>query len=447
MRRAQCAGEVPNENELALVPAEQICARRERKTGVTNGLKKKRSRDREIDRRMEQEEIEHLVHVLRFSHAEIAAHLQLRFPTTRGLSERSVRRFCQQHGITRRTPIGDEELDRIVGENARQVGPQFGRKTMKGLLHSQGVQVHENRVGESLKRVAPLAQRQRARVTHRLLNPVPYSADYFGQKLHLDQNEKLVMFGVTHVLAIDGYSRKVVGFFQMPVKNPVAIYNHVFLPLLKTVGIWDQVRTDNGREFDLLLFVQDMLEHLRRDRTKPAYRRTQSVHNLRAERFWVFVNQRVNYPIKSALRELEESGDCDMSDPIQKFSISWVTLQVTHVASQNLICSWNAHRIRGRRGGVPDVLAGRTSRTTPLEDVPSTDQAAALFCHSGGRLTEPACFGYDPLSAIPEAYEERQRRFAEVFDLQEVFSDILSGEVDSFFNAIHYATHLSRELS
>ena len=167
MRRAQCAGEVPNENESALVPAEQICARRERKTGVTNGLKKKRSRDREIDRRMEQEEIEHLVHVLRFSHSEIATHLQLRFPTTRGLSERSVRRFCQQHGITRRTPIGEEELDRIVAENARQVGPQFGRKTMKGLLHSQGVQVHENRVGESLKRVAPLAQRQRARVTHR----------------------------------------------------------------------------------------------------------------------------------------------------------------------------------------------------------------------------------------------------------------------------------------
>ena len=40
------------------------------------------------------------------------------------------------------------------------------------------------------------------------LNPLPYRAMYFGEKLHLDQNEKCVMFGVTHVVAIDGYSRK-----------------------------------------------------------------------------------------------------------------------------------------------------------------------------------------------------------------------------------------------
>jgi len=35
-------------------------------------------------------------------------------------------------------------------------------------------------------------------------NPVPYHADYFGHKLHIDQNEKLVMYGVTHVTAVDG---------------------------------------------------------------------------------------------------------------------------------------------------------------------------------------------------------------------------------------------------
>ena len=35
-----------------------------------------------------------------------------------------------------------------------------------------------------------------------------YEAHHFGDKLHLDQNEKLVMYGVTEVLAIDGYSRK-----------------------------------------------------------------------------------------------------------------------------------------------------------------------------------------------------------------------------------------------
>ncbi|CAG2216976.1 unnamed protein product [Mytilus edulis] len=50
----------------------------------------------------------------------------------------------------------------------------------------------------------------------RNLNPIPYRAEYFGHKLHCDQNEKLVMFGLTHVAAIDGYSGKVVTWASMP---------------------------------------------------------------------------------------------------------------------------------------------------------------------------------------------------------------------------------------
>lgn len=62
----------------------------------------------------------------------------------------------------------------------------------------------------------------------RNLNPVPYYAAYMGHKLHLDQNEKLAMFGVTHVIAIDGYSSKVVAHATMPVKNNLIIYEDVY---------------------------------------------------------------------------------------------------------------------------------------------------------------------------------------------------------------------------
>jgi len=64
--------------------------------------------------------------------------------------------------------------------------------------------------------------------TARQINPTPYHASYFGHKLHVDQNEKLVMFGVTHICAIDGYSGKVVGFASLPVKNNIEIYRHIF---------------------------------------------------------------------------------------------------------------------------------------------------------------------------------------------------------------------------
>ena len=54
-------------------------------------------------------------------------------------------------------------------------------------------------------------------------NPAAYYASAFGHKLHFDQNEKLIMFGVTHVIAIDGYSRMIVAHLTIPVKNNILI--------------------------------------------------------------------------------------------------------------------------------------------------------------------------------------------------------------------------------
>lgn len=58
-----------------------------------------------------------------------------------------------------------------------------------------------------------------------------------GHKIHMDQNEKMVMFGTTFVIAVDGYSKKIVANAIMPVKNNLLIYDqvyrsvsHVYLP-------------------------------------------------------------------------------------------------------------------------------------------------------------------------------------------------------------------------
>ena len=99
---------------------------------------------------------------------------------------------------------------------------------MKGKLEAEGIKVHDKRIAKSLQKVAPDYHKQREQNTARLLNPVPYEADYFGHKMHLDQNEKLVMYGCTTVLAIDGYSNMVLGTTTMPVKNNVAIYKSLF---------------------------------------------------------------------------------------------------------------------------------------------------------------------------------------------------------------------------
>ena len=99
---------------------------------------------------------------------------------------------------------------------------------MTGLLLSEGIRVCQLRVGKSLQRVNPGYHRHRQNRTHRSTNPVSYRSDYFGEKLHIDQNEKLVMFGVTHVCAIDGHSGRIVGFATMPIKNNILIYEFLF---------------------------------------------------------------------------------------------------------------------------------------------------------------------------------------------------------------------------
>ena len=110
-----------------------------------------------------------------------------------------------------------------------KVGPTYGRKTLTGLLSAEGYRIAEKRVGKALEKVSPGYHSQRRVNSQSRINPIPYKARYFGEKLHIDQNEKLTMFGMTHVCAIDGYSGMIVGFVMMPVKNNITIYEHLYL--------------------------------------------------------------------------------------------------------------------------------------------------------------------------------------------------------------------------
>ena len=171
-----------------------------------------------------------------------------------------------------------------------------------------GVHVSQNRISTSLKQVAPAAMSRRQHLAHRLLNPHPYHAFFFGKKLHIDQNEKLNSFGVTHILAVDGYSRKIVGLITIPKKNAIAIYNTLMYPLLTSEGMWEQVRVDHGTEFCLLTAMQRHLANFRQQ-TRLLVLQTTSTNNHRVERMWVEINQRVNYPVKRILVSIPSTNE------------------------------------------------------------------------------------------------------------------------------------------
>ena len=63
---------------------------------------------------------------------------------------------------------------------------------MTGYLRgAKQVMAGEVRVGTILRELNPSASSRRAETAGRSLNPRTYHADYFGHKLHFDQNEKL----------------------------------------------------------------------------------------------------------------------------------------------------------------------------------------------------------------------------------------------------------------
>ena len=59
------------------------------------------------------------------------------------------------------------------------------------------------------------------------------------------------------------------------------------------------------------------------------------------------VNARVNYPIKNALRDMEQRGVIDMELECTKFYVSSVSLRVASVGMQRTVNAWNYHPISG----------------------------------------------------------------------------------------------------
>ena len=290
-----------------------------------------------------------------YTHGEISCFYQQHYPELRGPGSRSVRRYCTERNFRR---LSYEDLDEIVSDHITCYGNNYGRRMMQGSVRAMlGVTsraISQKRISAACRRVAPDALNARTRDTLIRTNPVPYFSPYFGYRGHFDQNEKIAQtFGCTHVMFVDGCSRFICGAIILPIKNPILIYHHLFRPTLLRYGLFDKIRMDHGQEFCLCLFVQKLLKECRFDKRRMPWRQTQSTQNYVAERMWPEINQRINYPIKRVLVALQAREAFDFDDAVTKFCVSWLTMYTCHDPLQQVVDSWNFHRIPGHNGCVP----------------------------------------------------------------------------------------------
>ncbi|TKS77865.1 hypothetical protein D9C73_011956 [Collichthys lucidus] len=376
------------------------------------------------------------------SSSEISARISVESGGGRGFSARNVRKYCADNCVNLRG-LPEEHLELEVAKAIAETGPTFGRRMMKGYLAVKGVHAAETRI-ESVLRTIHRPYNEARHQGARNLNPLPYQADYMGQKIHLDQNEKLQMFGVTHVVAIDGYSKKIVGHSTMAIKNNLTIYEDVLRPAILANGMWDQVRVDHGKEFYLTLFIQELLSPHRYTQERRPYLQTPSTRNHTVERIWPEINSRVNYPLKKALLQLVDQELLDMDDSLDKYCVSCLTGQLYQIGVTRVVESWNAHRIPGK--GTPNDLAGSgCPKKIPQELLPHSAEAAELYRQQlESTLTPQSTFGVDPfLTEEDKLMAENQ--FAEQYsDISELLSRAVNNDFTPYKEALLFLITTTR---
>ena len=280
-------------------------------------------------------------------------------------------------------------------------------------------------------------------------NPRLYHADYYGEKLHLDQNEKLNMYGVTYVLARDGYSGKITAGAVMPQKNNITIFDEVYRITILTDGLWDQIRVDHGREFYLVLYIQEKLRDQRGNPSIAPYRQTTSRANHVIERIWVELNRRVTYPLKRAVSSMVEREMINTDSEMVKYCLSTLLMKICEIGMKRFISAWNCHHLPLR--GIPNLLQSRCNTTTAMHqhEIPSAEQAADDYKQQGGNLSDPHSYGFDPLEANELLFHRRNELFAERVhsSFPDIFSSLLVGNKAPFEAAIMQYISITKELS
>ena len=124
------------------------------------------------------------------------------------ISRATLYRRLEEAGISTndKTPLSDEELDRIVS-SIKQDHPNDGEVLIKGHLISRGIRVPRQAMRDSIHRIDhENVDARRNSVIHRRVYSVPYPNSVW----HIDGHHKLVRWRFVIHGAIDGFSRTVV---------------------------------------------------------------------------------------------------------------------------------------------------------------------------------------------------------------------------------------------
>ena len=227
----------------------------------------------------------------------------------------------------------------------------------------------------------------------------------------------------------------------------------MFRPAVLKYGVWEQVRMDHGKQFALVIFIQQVLSCYRLEERKQPFKKTRSTENNVAKRMWPEVNQRINYPVKREMNEIIETdntGIFDIENQTFKFCVSWMMLHITKNAMDHFVKSWNCHRAPGPRGCILFEKMIRTKRMLEIPEhlVPNTPEAVSMFEARGGQLTHSANFEIDPLIQHGDLYESKLTLFQRnAPPPSELFLDVIHSNLESLRESLRLFYNITLNLA
>ena len=197
-----------------------------------------------------------------------------------GVSPRTVSRRLAAFNLTiraRYTQLSDGEVDDII-RTEQQEHPNLGYRMMRSLLLTNGINLQERCVRQSLRRVDPIGVAHRwACSIHRRV----YRVSCPNALWHIDSYHALIRWRLIIHGGIDGFSRLVV-YLSCSANNCSSTVFELFINACTYVGIPSRIRADRGGENVLVA----MFMVLYRGRNRGSFITGSSVHNQRVERLW-----------------------------------------------------------------------------------------------------------------------------------------------------------------
>ena len=109
-----------------------------------------------------------------------------------------------------------------------RLGMHMVKEHFKAILEQRVQIISVKKINKILKESNPTAFTARKNDNLDKTNPTPYFSPSFGYKGHIDQNEKLVRYGVVHAVFRDGFSGSIKNWITPPSKNPIQLYSQFY---------------------------------------------------------------------------------------------------------------------------------------------------------------------------------------------------------------------------